>query len=315
MKIKFLKLKVVYKKILITGSNGLVGSTLVRYLKESDYNVIPSTRKDTNLFSFEETKILINNTKPDLIINCAAKVGGILANNTYRSDFILENLKINMNLLEALKEVEPLRFINLGSSCIYPLNAPNPIKEEYIMEGKLEQTNSPYAMAKLTSIEIGDAISKEYGHNITNLMPTNLYGPGDNFDENNSHVIPGLISRLNKAKNLNSEYFHVWGTGKPLREFLYSIDFADAVKFIIENKINDNLINVGSGEEVSIFELVKIIKRIIDFKGELLFDSNKPDGNPRKLLDSSKINNLGWKPKYDLEKGIQETYKWYLNTI
>ncbi len=301
------------EKILITGANGLVGSALTRYLKDKDYNIFPITRKEADLFKFDETMDIVNEIKPTMIINSAARVGGILANNENRTEFIIENLKINMNLLEAIKFHNEIKFINLGSSCIYPLNAPNPIKEESIMSGHLEPTNSPYAMAKLTAIEIGDAITKQHGNTIINLMPTNLYGPNDNFDEKSSHVIPGLIARMHKAKINSSKEFKIWGTGKPLREFLFVDDFADAVQFIIDNNINEKLLNIGSGKEISILDLVKLIKNIINFEGELIFDSEKPDGNPRKLLDSSKINSLGWIPKTELVDGIERTYNWYKN--
>lgn len=301
------------EKILITGANGLVGSALTRYLKDKNYNIFPVTRKEADLFKFDETMDIVNEIKPTMIINSAARVGGILANNENRTEFIIENLKINMNLLEAVKFYNEIKFINLGSSCIYPLNAPNPIKEESIMSGHLEPTNSPYAMAKLTAIEIGDAITKQHGNTIINLMPTNLYGPNDNFDEKSSHVIPGLIARMHKAKINSSKEFKIWGTGKPLREFLFVDDFADAVQFIIDNNINEKLLNIGSGKEISILDLVKLIKNIINFEGELIFDSEKPDGNPRKLLDSSKINTLGWTPKTELVDGIERTYNWYKN--
>jgi len=301
------------EKILITGANGLVGSALTRYLKDKNYNIFPVTRKEADLFKFDETMNIVNEIKPTMIINSAARVGGILANNENRTEFIIENLKINMNLLEAVKFHNEIKFINLGSSCIYPLNAPNPIKEESIMSGHLEPTNSPYAMAKLTAIEIGDAITKQHGNTIINLMPTNLYGPNDNFDEKSSHVIPGLIARMHKAKINSSKEFKIWGTGKPLREFLFVDDFADAVQFIIDNNINEKLLNIGSGKEISILDLVKLIKNIINFEGELIFDSEKPDGNPRKLLDSSKINTLGWTPKTELVDGIERTYNWYKN--
>lgn len=301
------------EKILITGANGLVGSALTHYLKDKNYNIVPVTRKEADLFKLDETMDIVNEIKPTMIINSAARVGGILANNENRTEFIIENLKINMNLLEAIKFHNEIKFINLGSSCIYPLNAPNPIKEESIMSGQLEPTNSPYAMAKLTAIEIGDAITKQHGNTIINLMPTNLYGPNDNFDEKSSHVIPGLIARMHKAKINSSKEFKIWGTGKPLREFLFVDDFADAVQFIIENNINEKLLNIGSGEEISILDLVKLIKNIINYEGELIFDPEKPDGNPRKLLDSSKINALGWTPKTKLVDGIERTYNWYKN--
>ncbi len=302
-------------KVLILGSNGLVGHALVRKLnnKLNEMEIIQSTRKDTNLFNEKETNKLITKTKPHVVINAAAKVGGILANNTNRTEFILDNLKININILESLIKFPDIKLINLGSSCIYPLEAKNPIKESSLMTGKLEPTNSPYAMAKLTAIEMGDALRKEFGHKIINLMPTNLYGPNDNFSEDSSHVIPGLISRMHKAKFENKDSFEVWGTGKPKREFLHVDDLANAINFIINEKIEEDLLNVGSGQEITIEELVNKIKKVINYEGNICFDSDMPDGNPRKLLDSSKINSLGWEPKIDLDKGLENTYNWYLD--
>ena len=300
-------------KILITGSNGLVGSSLTRILTTSNpsFNILPTTRKDANLFSFEETKNLILSKKPDVIVNAAAKVGGILANNTNRTDFILENLKININLLESLVNLPEIKLINLGSSCIYPLDATNPISEDSLMTGKLEPTNSPYAMAKLTAIEIGDALKKEHGHKIINVMPTNLYGPNDHFSEKNSHVIPGLIFRMHNAKLNNDKEFKVWGTGKPLREFLYVDDLSKAINHLIENNLNPELINIGSGDEITIKDLVNKISKIINYDGEIIFDDTKPDGNPRKLLDSSKVNSYGWDSEISLDQGLKLTYKWF----
>ena len=299
-------------KILILGSNGLVGSSLKRILNEEGlYNVTASTRSDTDLFSLDETKKLLEKVRPDLLINAAAKVGGIYANDNNRTDFLLENIKINLNVLEAIKDFPDTGMINLGSSCIYPLDAPNPISEDMIMSGKLEPTNSPYAIAKLTAIELGDSISKEYGNKIINLMPTNLYGPGDNFDALNSHVIPGLIYRMYKAKKDSRSEFKIWGSGKPLREFLYVDDLSYAVKYIIENDIDEKLLNIGSGYEISIYSLAEKIKNLLSFSGELAFDASKPDGNPRKLLDSSKILNLGWTPKFNIDEGLENTYKWF----
>ncbi len=302
-------------KVLILGSNGLVGSSLVRkFNSNSLFNeVIASNRNSLDLFNLENVKQEISKTQPNYIINAAAKVGGILANNTYRTEFILENLKININLLEALIPFEKINLINLGSSCIYPLNAPNPIKEDYIMTGQLEKTNSPYAMAKLTAIELGNSIKQQHGHKIINLMPTNLYGPNDNFSDKDSHVIPGLIGRLHKAKIENNKIFEVWGTGAPLREFLYVDDLADAISFVIENNINDELINIGSNEEISIKDLVANLIDTIEFDGDVVFNDKFPDGNPRKLLDSSKIFDYGWKPKISIEEGLQKTYQWYLD--
>ena len=304
------------KKILILGSNGMVGKSVVNSFENSTrFQVIKSNRDDTDLFNFEETNKLISETNPDILVNAAAKVGGIVANNQQRTEFLIENLKININILESCIPFNNIKIINLGSSCIYPLNANNPISETEFMNGKLEPTNSPYAMAKLTSIELGDAMNKQYGHEVINLMPTNLYGPNDNFSEVDSHVIPGLMFRMEKAKKENNPTFSIWGSGEPLREFLHVDDLSNAIKFIVENEINDNLINIGSGDEVSIKSIAETIKKVSDYKGNLSFDITKPDGNPRKLLDSSKILKLGWKPEISLNDGLKTTYKWFKENI
>ena len=302
--------------ILVFGSNGLVGSSLVKNLqKNDDINVIGSSRKDTDLFNLEETKEIIKKIQPNVIVNAAAKVGGIYANNTKRADFIIDNLKINLNILESVIEFSGIKVINLGSSCIYPLDAKNPIQESDFMTGSLEPTNSPYAMAKLSAIEIGRSLKVQYGHKVINLMPTNLYGPNDNFDENSSHVIPGLIRRMNNAKLNNEDTFEIWGTGTPLREFLYVDDLANAVEFILNNNIQDDLINIGSGEEISILKLAELIKDVIGYEGSLVFDTSMPDGNPRKLLDCSLINSYGWNHNTNLATGLEKTYNWYKNNI
>ena len=298
-------------KILIFGSNGLVGSATVALLKKSDYFVVASNRLDTNLFNIEEVNKKIHTESPDIIINAAAKVGGIVANNTYRSQFLIDNLKINMNILESCIPHPNIKIINLGSSCIYPLNAKNPISEDSFMDGKLEKTNSPYAMAKLSAIELGRALNIQYGHKVTNLMPTNLYGPNDNFHKEDSHVIPGLIARMHEAKLKKLPHFNIWGSGNPKREFLFVDDLSNSIKFIIENNIDEDLMNIGSGEEISINKLAKKIKSIIKYEGELQFDSTKPDGNPRKLLDSNKIKSYGWSNKIKLEEGLNSVYEWF----
>ena len=304
-------------KILILGSNGLVGSSLYRVL--SSYNefekVVPATRSQANLLNLEDAINLINEVQPNVIINAAARVGGVLANDVYRSQFLIENIRINVNLLEALIPFPDIKLINLGSSCIYPLNAENPITEESIMTGKLEPTNSPYAMAKLTSIELGDSLSKQYGHEIVNLMPTNLYGPNDNFSDQDSHVIPGLMQRIHNAKINNEECVEVWGSGMPKREFLYVDDLANSILFILNNKISINLLNVGSGIEISIKDLVSLLVDLIQYKGEINFNEEYPDGNPKKMIDSSKIYKLGWKPKVPLSEGLAKTYSWYVENI
>ena len=301
------------KKILVFGSNGLVGSSVIGKLsQQKNYDLIASTRKDTNLHDFKETNEKIDKSQPDIIINCAATVGGILANDLYRTEFLINNLKININIFESLINRNNIKLINLGSSCIYPLNAENPIKEESLMTGKLEPTNSPYAMAKLTGIELGDSLKKQCGPKILNLMPTNLYGPNDNFSENKSHVIPGLIKRMHSAKINSYSEFKIWGSGTPLREFLYVDDLADAIIFLLEKEVDEGLYNVGSNQEVSINSLTHTIKDIIGFNGKISNDLTKPDGNPRKLLDSSKLLELGWKPKTSLEQGLHKTYEWFL---
>ncbi len=304
------------KKVLIFGGNGLVGSSSSRVFSESgNYEVFSSTRNDTDLFNLKDTQKTISAFNPDIIINCAAKVGGILANNNLRTEFILENLKININIFEACINNPNITIINLGSSCIYPLNAPNPIKESSFMEGKLEETNSPYAMAKLSAIEMGRSLNKQYGHKVLNLMPTNLYGPNDNFDESSSHVIPGLIRRMYNAKLEGASIFNVWGDGTPLREFLYVDDLSNAIKFVIENDINEDLLNIGFGEEISIKELALKIKKIINFTGDIEFDKTKPNGNPRKLLDTTLIRNYGWQPEFSLDKGLELSFNWFTQNL
>tara|TARA_B100001121_G_C18675175_1_gene615906 strand:- start:265 stop:1188 length:924 start_codon:yes stop_codon:yes gene_type:complete len=305
------------KKILVFGSNGLVGKSLRRKL-ENEYepkHLFFSNRNDTDLFSYEETKKTIGTFEPDVLINAAAKVGGIYANNLQRTEFLIENLKINLNILESCIEHKNTLIINLGSSCIYPLNAPNPIKESSIMTGALEPTNSPYAMAKLTSIELANSLNIQFGHTVVNLMPTNLYGPEDNFSDMDSHVIPGLMNKMHRAKEKNEKTFEIWGSGKPKREFMHVDDLANAIDYVIKNKIEEPLINIGSSEEVTISELTLLLKDIIGFDGEIKFDKNMPDGNPRKLLDSSMMRKFGWIPKIDLKSGLKQTYKWFLDNI
>ena len=303
--------------ILIFGSNGLVGSSLVRkfQLQHKEINLITSTRNDTDLFSLEQTKKKINDSKPDIVIIAAAKVGGIYANNTQRFNFIIDNLKISMNIFESLVEFNDTKIINIGSSCIYPLSADNPINENSLMSGKLEPTNSPYSMAKLSSLEISRTMRDQFGHKILNLMPTNLYGPNDKFEEFNSHVIPGLIFKMHRAKINKSKDVEIWGSGKPLREFMHVDDLSSAIEFLIRNEISNDILNVGSNEVVSIKELSKLIQKVIGFKGNLVFNQEYPDGNPKKLLDSTQINNLEWKSSISLEDGISNTYSWYVDNL
>ena len=303
--------------ILIFGSNGLVGSSLVRkfQLQHKEINLITSTRNDTDLFSLDQTKKKINDSKPDIVIIAAAKVGGIYANNTQRFNFIIDNLKISMNIFESLVEYNDTKIINIGSSCIYPLSADNPINENSLMSGKLEPTNSPYSMAKLSSLEISKTMRDQFGHKILNLMPTNLYGPNDNYHAENSHVIPALIFKMHRAKINKSKEVEIWGSGKPLREFMHVDDLSSAIEFLIRNDISNDILNVGSNEVVSIKELSKLIQKVIGFKGNLVFNQEYPDGNPKKLLDSTQINNLGWKSNISLEDGISNTYSWYVDNL
>lgn len=304
-------------KVLIFGFRGLVGRSLSKTLNNSDFvtEVIQSTREDTNLEDKNSIINSINKNEPDYVVNCAAKVGGIYANNKYRVDFLMNNLKINLNLFDAVKEFNNVGVINLGSSCIYPLDAKNPIKEEYFMSGKLEPTNSPYAIGKIVGIELGKEISKQFGNNVINLMPTNLYGPFDNFSEMDSHVIPGMMYKMHKAKVNNSKIFKIWGTGKPLREFMYVDDLSNCIEFLIMKKPNIDLINVGSGKEISIYDLAILMKEVVGYTGEIKTDLNMPDGNPRKLLDSTIINKLGWTHSTNLKDGLIKTYDWFLKNI
>lgn len=303
-------------KVLVFGSNGLVGKAIVKHIRlQKNLNVIESTRQDTDLFSLTQTRNKINIEKPDVVIVAAAKVGGIYANNTQRFKFILDNLKISTNIFEAVSEDSRIKVINIGSSCIYPLGVENPIKEESLMTGKLEPTNSPYSMAKLTAVELGKSLKEEKGHNVINLMPTNLYGPNDHFEEMNSHVIPGLIYKMHQAVTNNHKEVEIWGSGKPLREFMHVDDLASAIVFLLNKKFDYEVLNIGTGEEVSIKELSEEIKEVCNFKGKLKFNSNLPDGNPRKLLDSTKMNNLGWSHKISLKDGLKSTYEWYIKNI
>ena len=263
------------------------------------------------MFSKMQTVKKIDQEMPDVVVIAAAKVGGIHANNTQRFSFIIENLKISTNIFEALSKYKEIKIINIGSSCIYPLGVKNPIVEESLMTGKLEPTNSPYSMAKLTSVEIGRSLNAEKGHKILNLMPTNLYGPNDRFDEYNSHVIPGLMFKMHTAKIKDQSSVEIWGSGDPLREFMHVDDLSSAIEFLIKEETEHDILNIGTGEEISIKNLAKEIKKVVGFKGKLIFNENLPDGNPRKLLDSSKINKLGWKHKINLRDGLEQTYVWY----
>ena len=291
----------------------MVGSALVRsFKKNSKYKVITTTRKDLDLLSQQKTLNFIKKNKPNLIIDAAARVGGIMANNTYRTEFLYQNLQIQNNLIYSALENDIENFIFLGSSCIYPRLAKQPIKEEYLLSSALEKTNEPYAIAKIAGLKLCEAIKNQYNKNYISLMPTNLYGPGDNYDLNNAHVIPALIKKIHLAKINNSKTIVLWGTGKPLRDFLYVEDLSSACKFVMKNKLQESLINIGSGREISIKNIAQLLCEIIEYKGKIVFDKSKPDGSPRKIIDNTIISSYGWKPRYSLKQGLKLTYKSFL---
>jgi GDP-L-fucose synthase len=311
------------KKIYIAGHKGMVGSAILRrFQKEGFCNFILRSVEELDLRSQSDVESFMKAEKPDAMIIAAAKVGGILANNTYRAEFIYDNLMIEANLIhEAYKNgVEKLIF--LGSSCIYPKFASQPLKEEYLLSNYLEYTNEPYAIAKIAGIKLCESYYNQYGCNFFSVMPTNLYGFYDNFNLETSHVMPALMRKFHEARMMNKEKVEIWGTGKPLREFLFVDDLADAIMYLF-NKINakdlydNNLthLNIGSGEDISILELAELIKKITNYSGSICFDANKPDGTPRKLMDVSRLHQFGWKHKTSLEEGIKQTYNWYLENI
>lgn len=301
-------------KIVIFGARGLVGSAIARELKSQGHtNIIESTRDTLELRNQANVLSFFEKEKPDYVFMAAAKVGGIHANNTYRADFIHENLLLQNNIFEAALSFPPKRLLFLGSSCIYPKNCPQPMKEDYLLTGPLEPTNEPYAIAKIAGLKTAQAIRSQYGHEFISVMPTNLYGPNDNFHPENSHVIPGLIARLTEAKKNNDKTFKAWGTGNPRREFLYVDDMAKACIHVMNYEGDDlpDWMNIGTGEDISIKDLVYLIKDIIGFDGDIEFDTTKPDGTMKKLLDVSKIKSLGWKYSMDLESGLVNIVKRY----
>lgn len=301
--------------ILVAGARGMVGSALVRRLQTAGYTkVLAPHRAELDLTQQHAVEAYLAEHKPSYIFIAAAKVGGIQANNVYRADFLYQNLLIQNNLIHGahLAGVQHLMF--LGSSCIYPKLAPQPIKEEYLLTGLLEPTNEPYAIAKIAGIKLCEAYSAQYGRQYVSVMPTNLYGPNDNYDLANSHVLPALIRKAHEAKLRGDKEYVVWGSGQPLREFLYVDDLADACVFLFENQYAGDLLNIGSGSDVSIGELARTVMKVIGFQGNIIFDSSKPDGTPRKLMDSSKLLNLGWAPKISLEEGISLAYRDFLAT-
>ena len=300
------------QKIFIAGHKGMVGSAVVRALEASGYeNIVIRSRLELDLTNQQETKNFIRNEKIDVIIDAAAKVGGILANDTYPYDFIMQNMQIQNNLIDAAVENNISKFIFLGSSCIYPKFAPQPMKEEYLLTGPLEPTNQWYAIAKISGIMACKAARIQKGLNAVSLMPTNLYGFNDNFDLNGSHVLPAMIRKFHEAK-LNESSVTLWGTGSPFREFLHVDDLAQATLFALENDLDEDLFNVGFGSDLTIIDLAELVQKIVGHQGAIIWDKSKPDGTPKKLMDSSKLRNLGWEPKINLETGIKETYSWFL---
>jgi GDP-L-fucose synthase len=308
------------KKIYVAGHSGMVGSAITRCLVKKGYiNIVSRSLQELNLIRQVDTEKFFDEEKPDIVIIAAAKVGGILANNTYRAEFIYDNLMIESNIIHASYKNNVEKLIFLGSSCIYPKLAPQPLKEEYLLTDTLEYTNEPYAIAKIAGIKLCENYYKQYDSNFFSAMPTNLYGLNDNFNLETSHVLPALIRKFHEAKINNEKDVVVWGSGKPKREFLFVDDLADAIVFLLENvnasdlyEQNISQLNIGKGEDLGIGELAQTIKNIVGFEGEIAQDLSKPDGTPRKLLDVSRIHDLGWKHKISLEEGISKTYKWYL---
>ena len=316
-------LKYLKKKIYLAGYSGMVGSAIKRCLEKNGYaNLVYKSIDQLDLIRQEKVEEFFSKEKPEIVIIAAARVGGILANNTYRAQFIYDNLMIESNLIHSsyINKVEKLIF--LGSSCIYPKLAPQPLKEEYLLADYLENTNEPYAIAKIAGIKLCENYYKQYGCDFYSIMPTNMYGPNDNFDLNTSHVLPALLRKFHEAKINALHSVTIWGTGKPLREFMYVDDLADGLCYLMENVGSKNLydknlsfLNIGTGKDLTIAELAKMISEIVGFNGKIVYDHSKPDGTPRKLLDVSRINELGWKAKTELHDGIEKSYKWFVNNV
>ena len=301
-------------RIYVAGHQGLVGAAIVRRLRELGYtNLLLRTRAELDLCNQAAVEAFFASERPEYVFLAAAKVGGILANSTYPADFLRDNLQIQVNVIESARRHGVAKLCFLGSSCIYPKLAPQPLREEYLLTGPLEPTNEWYAIAKLAGIKLCQAYSRQYGFSAISLLPTNLYGPGDNFSLQNSHVLPALIRRFHEARERGDAELVVWGTGTPRREFLHVDDLADACVFLMRNYAADEPINVGVGEDLSIAELAALVARVVGFQGRLAFDASKPDGTPRKLLDTRRINDLGWRPRIPLETGVAATYRWFLD--
>lgn len=302
-------------KIFVAGHRGMVGSAIVRKLQQKGYrNILTRTRQELDLSKQQEVFDFLRAEKPDYIFVAAAKVGGIQANNLYRADFIYQNLALEANLIHGAWQAGVGRLLFLGSSCIYPRDCPQPIREEYLLSGPLEPTNEPYAIAKIAGIKLCESYNRQYGTHYVSLMPTNLYGPEDNYDLENSHVLPALLRKAHEAKMRGDDVLIVWGSGKPKREFMHVDDLADASIFIMERGIDQGIFNAGTGTDVTIGELAESILKAVGFSGKIVFDTSKPDGTPRKLLDVSRLKNLGWKAEISLDTGIALTYQSFLKT-
>ena len=303
-------------KILVAGSNGLVGSAIVRNLRSKNFtNVIEATRAKVNFTSQVETEVYIHEVKPDYVFVAAAKVGGIMANKTYPADFIYQNLMIQSNIIDTAYRSGCRKLVFLGSSCIYPKHSVIPITEDQLMTGSLEPTNDAYALAKISGIKMCQAYRQQYGFNAISLQPTNLYGIKDNFDPENSHVIPGLMRRMYEAKLNGDRDFYCWGDGSPLREFLYVDDLAEACYFCMEQYNDSKIINVGTGYDISIKELTEVIAEVVGYTGNIRWDTSKPNGTPRKVMNVDKLLDLGWKPKVDIVEGLNKTYEWFKENV
>jgi len=302
----------VASRIYIAGHRGMVGSAILRQLKQKGYkNLITKARTELDLTDSKQVEAFLKHVKPEYIFLAAAKVGGILANTTYPAEFLYENLAIQTNIIHQACFCGVTKLLFLGSSCIYPKQSPQPIREESLLTGPLEPTNEPYAIAKIAGIKMCQAYNRQYGTNFISVMPANLYGPNDNFDLDIAHVLPALIRKFHEAKGQANPSVEVWGSGNPRREFLHVDDLADACLFLMRNYNESNIINIGTGIDLSISELADKIKKILGYKGEIVFDLSKPDGTIQKLLDVSKINSLGWKHRFELDEGISATYEWF----
>ncbi|MCA9669789.1 MAG: GDP-L-fucose synthase [Myxococcales bacterium] len=300
-------------RVYVAGHRGLVGSAIVRALQARSYrSIITATRSELDLTRQAAVETLLDEQRPDVVIVAAARVGGILANNTYRAQFIGENLQIQCNLIDGAHRAGVERLLFLGSSCIYPRDCPQPMREEHLLTGPLEPTNEPYALAKIAGIKMCEAYNAQYRRRYASVMPTNLFGPGDNFDLETSHVLPALLRKFHEAKERGAPSVTLWGTGKPRREFLHVDDMADACVYLLEETDETSLVNIGVGKDISILELAQLIQRVVGYEGAIEHDLDKPDGTPRKLLDVSRLQRLGWRAKIELESGVRQTYRWFL---